>query len=80
MVPAAELEVEVGSEVVCCVLGVEGEVVRVSLDPALVEGCRRGEGEKGRRKKRKSSSHQPVVRGVARPTLISPPPSLSLLP
>lgn len=34
---------EVGREVECCVLEWEGEVVRVSLNPALVEGCRGGE-------------------------------------
>lgn len=52
---------EVGEEVEGCVLEVEGEVVRLSLNPALVEGCQvRREGEEGRRRRRRrSSGNQP---------------------
>ena len=65
----AGVEVSVGSEVVCCVLCVEGEVVRVSLNPALVEGRER-EGE--RRKKKRKSGQQNMVSRPATPLSLSP--------
>ena len=57
----AGVEVKVGKEVECAVLEVEDDVVRVSLNPAVVEACRkRREGEDGRKEvseegRRKSS-------------------------
>ena len=56
------VEVKVGSEVMCCVIGVEGEMVRVSLNPALIEGRKEGEEkEERRKKKRKSGGKQQMV-------------------
>ena len=53
-----------GGEVECCVLEREGEMVRVSLNPVLVEGCRGGQGgETEWRKKRKSGAKQAMVSG-----------------
>ena len=51
------VEVKVGSEVMCCVIGVEGEMVRVSLNPALIEGRK----EERRKKKRNSGGRQQMV-------------------
>ena len=51
----------------CCVLEGGVEVVWVSLNQALVEGARAGQGEKaeGKKRKRKSGAKQAVVSGTS---------------
>ena len=61
------MEVCVGEEIVSCVLSVEGEEVRVSLNPALLERCdlKTEGGEKKKKKRRSSAKKQAMVRTLS---------------